>query len=164
MFARNLLPALFVFLTMFLTACISSPVKEFDDINFSEILALGKVIEANKTRAEHEIDLIVRLYEVPIFENDCFVETHGICQNQYYVAVSTYDEYPKTNIFKITQKGVLSNFEWVKDEKVDFVKLALKMDKYSKEAINNNPSLLNVSSVILIELTPKSIHESTEKR
>ncbi len=164
MFSRNLLPTLFVFLSIFLTACASSPVNKTNDINFSKILALGKVIEANEIRAEHEIDLIVRLYEVPIFENDCFVETHGVCQNQYYVAVSTYDENPETNIFKVSQRGVLSSLEWVKDEKVDYVKLVLKMDKYSKEAINNNPGLFNVSSELFIELTPWSIDESTKKR
>lgn len=54
-------------------------------MNLGSVLALGKLIETKSNTATHEIDLYVRLYEMPVYKNDCFVETHGICQNQYYI-------------------------------------------------------------------------------
>lgn len=146
-----------------MSSCAKMPTGNTDHINLSKVLALGKLIEANAKTATHEVDLIVRLYEMPIFENDCFIETHGICQNQYYVAVSTYDEYPETNVFKLNHRGVLVDFHWVEDSQTDYVKLMLVMNKYTTEALENNKNLVNVQSNISVELTPNTISQIIEK-
>ncbi|NOY72591.1 MAG: hypothetical protein GXP14_09485 [Gammaproteobacteria bacterium] len=99
---------------------------------------------------------------MPIYKNDCFVETHGICQNQYYITVSTYDEYPETNIFKLKYKGVLVDLYWMEDNKVDYVKLMLVLNKYTDDATKNNNSLTNNQIKVLVELTPKNIRQTIQ--
>jgi len=143
-----------------MSSCANIPTKNVEAINLGSVLALGKLIETNPNTAAHEIDLFVRLYEMPVYENDCFIETHGICQNQYYVTVSTFDEYPETNVFKLKYKGEIVDSYWMEDNKTDYVKLMLVMEKYTGDALKNNNSLINFQFKVLVELTPKSIRQT----
>ncbi len=76
--------------------------------------------------------------------------------------VSTYDEYPETNIFKLKYKGVLVDLYWMEDNQVDYVKLMLVLDKYTDDATKNNNSLANSKIRVLVELTPKNIRQTLQ--
>ena len=93
---------LFFLAGLLLTACSHSVVKYNVDVNeLSTAMAYGTIKDLNDIDHKIEKDLLVRLYQVPILGEECFVETHGICRNNYYISVSTYDEYPETNVFKL---------------------------------------------------------------
>ena len=78
------------------------------------------------------------------------------------MTVSTFDEYPETNVFKLKYKGEIVDSYWMEDNKTDYVKLMLVMEKYTGDALKNNNSLINVQSNILVELTPKSIQQTRQ--
>ena len=107
-------------------------------------------LNAQSTDTEHE--LLVRLYEVPIFENDCFVETHGICQYEYFITLSTYDEYPDSNVYKLPVKGELQGFNWLADDVPDREQIEFRFAKYSKAALANNSQLVNQQSAVTVKL------------
>jgi len=160
--SNSIISPLLVIASIMISSCANVPTENVKAINFGSVLALGKLIETNPNKAAHEIDLFVRLYEMPVYENDCFIETHGICQNQYYVTVSTYDEYPETNVFKLKYKGEVVDLYWVEDNRVDYVKLMLVLEKYTGDALKNNNSLINSQFRVLVELTPKSIRQTRQ--
>jgi len=121
------------------------------------ILALGKVINLNQSTLSVEPGLFVKLHEVPVFVNDCFKEMHGICQYKYYVSVSSFDEYPETNVYKLSQKGVYRSVEWLDISETDKVSLSIDLDTYTKEALSNNSDLINKKIIINITLGLDSI-------
>jgi len=151
------------FASLFVCSIAYAEQVESKKFNYKQVMALGKVIELNKKSQKNAADLKVRLFELVSHKLKCFIETHGICQYEYYVAVSTFDEYPETNVFKLKHKGVLIQAVWLKSSKVDNVKLELIMDKYTQAAQKNNKKLINVRSVVLVELSIKSINITIEK-
>ena len=129
----------FAFISLaFLTAATAQRAIDSDLIR---VLALGKLHDLNLQHTTWQKDLLIRLYEVPIFENDCFVETHGVCQNEYFLTVSTIDEYPEINIFNLGQKGELIAFEWLEENKVDYVEISFSFRNIRLAASKNNPDL-----------------------
>ena len=140
-------------LTLYLIAC--SPIgkqEQPETVSLIKTLALGRMTELNAQSPDTEHELLVRLYEVPIFENDCFVETHGICQHEYFITVSTYDEYPETNVYKIPYQGELQGFTWLKDEVLDQEQIELQFARYTRAALANNPALVNQKRIIIVKL------------
>lgn len=142
-----------VFLIGFsLLSCYASEYKKPDLSELNAILAVGKSIDLNQQQPDKDQSLLVRIHELPIFENDCFVETHGICQNQYYISVSTFDEYPETNVFKLNHIGSLVTVNWLKESELDHAKISLVLDKYTDEALKNNPALKNQKIKLIVRL------------
>lgn len=125
-------------------------------------MAIGKVIELNDMAPDVDKDLYVRLFQIPVTGEDCFVETHGICRYEFYLTVSTFDEYPEVNVFKLESKGVLAYVKWLPEERYDFVELELTMDRYTQDALRNNKALVNSQSRVLLKLTPTGIDEIRE--
>ncbi len=84
------------FLTMIMIAsCSHIPAK--NDLNINELkaaMSYGTMRQLNDIDPDIEKDLLVRLYQVPMMDRNCFIETHGTCQNKYYLSVSTFDEFP----------------------------------------------------------------------
>ncbi len=132
---------------------------EPDDAGLYKAMSIGKVITLNELQPEIDKDLSVRLYQVPTMDQDCFVETHGICQYEYYVAVSTFDEYPQVNVYKLATKGELAEITWVSDDRVDYVELDVTLNRYTSEALRNNKALDSAATRIRLKLSPTAMEE-----
>ncbi len=147
--------ALFFLVVTLLTACSYGAVKSNPDIKeLNAAMAYGSMKELNNIDPNMEKDLLVRLYQVPIMGERCFVETHGVCQNSYYISVSTFDEFPETNVFKLNMAGDVSRIQWLQENQYDYVEIEFTLSKYTKEAMANNDSLINTQSKVLVKLTP----------
>jgi len=161
---NNITPCLLLALSLGLSACaLPRSDSHSPAIDLPQVLALGKLIDITPRNTDHEIDLMVKVYEVPILENTCFVETHGVCQHAYFIAVSTYDEFPDTNVFQLSNIGVLRNYTWLPDEKTDFVEIEFAMDSYTATALANNKGLKNQPYRVQLQITPKEIKETLLK-
>lgn len=153
-----------LFTTMiFLSACSNNTVKHDLDINeLSSVMAYGAMKELNNIDPDIEKDLLVRLYQSPILGESCFIETHGVCRYNYYVSVSTFDEFPESNIFRLKMVGEITEIHWVKENKYDYVEIEFILNTYTKEALANNTSLVNSQTKVLVKLEPSSIVEVVE--
>jgi len=148
---------LFVLAALLLTACSHSPVRNNVDINeLNAVMAYGTSNDLNKINPEIAKDLLVRLYQLPILGEECFVETHGICRNNYYITVSTFDEYPEINVFKLNMVGEITEIHWIQENEYDYVEIEFSLNKYTKDALANNDDLINVHSKVLVKLNPRN--------
>lgn len=132
------------------------------DINLQNALAFGNTRELNELSPEVEKQLLIKIYESPVYKEGCFRGTHGICQYRYYLSVSTFDEYPETNIYELKTKGEIIKVTWKNEEKIDTATLSLVFNKFTSAAIKNNNSLKNQQSIVHIEVDPSNIFESSE--
>lgn len=150
-----------LFTTMiFLVACSNTAVKHDLDINeLSTVMAYGTMKELNDLDPDIEKDLLVRLYQSPILGENCFIETHGVCRYNYYISVSTFDEFPESNIFRLKMIGEVTETHWMKENKYDYVEIVFTLNTYTKEALENNTSLVNSQTKMLVKLEPRSIIE-----
>lgn len=114
---------------------------------YKRALAYGTQTDLNKIDAEIEKNLQLRLYRIPLSTNTCFVETHGVCQYEYLLSVSSFDEVPEINVFKLPLVGEITGIRWHKPSGVDEAKLDLTLSQYSDAAMKNNPALKNVVSL-----------------
>ncbi len=150
-----------VMLTFMLVSCTTSTSvnKEFESA-----ISYGEIIELNQYSSEVEKQLFVRLYQSPIYKEGCFQETHGICKYRYFLSVSTFDEYPETNIFNLNEVGEITAIEWQDSGDIDTATIDLTMEKYTKMATQNNPNLVDKPIVVRVTLTPKSMQEETHRK
>ncbi len=151
---------LFLFVVIFITACSHNGTKKSFGINdLSIVMAYGSVKELNDINPDIEKDLLIRLYQSPILGENCFTETHGVCRNNYYISVSTFDEFPQSNVFKLKMVGEVTGIRWLQEDKYDYVEIEFTINQHTKEALSNNPSLVNVETKVLIELEPNNLVE-----
>ena len=123
---------------------------------FKRALAYGTQVDLNKIDAGIEKNLQLRLYRIPISTNDCFVETHGVCQYEYLLSVSSFDEAPEVNVFKLPLVGEITGISWRKHGGIDEAQIELSLSQYSDAAIKNNPALKNVTSRHILTANLKS--------
>ena len=123
-------------------------------------ISYGEIIELNEYTDSVDKQLFARLYRSPVFQNDCFKETHGVCQYQYFLSVSSFDEYPETNIYRISEKGEIGKIEWIDSPEIDTAIIEITINKYTKEALVNNADLPPEFSLLRITVTPKHMEES----
>lgn len=126
-------------------------------IGLKTAMAYGKMSELNNSN--RSADLLVRLYQVPVMDGSCFVETHGVCRYRYYVTVSTFDEQPETNVFKLSHEGEVTGVAWQTEDKPDYVEIELALGQYTQAALKNNPALKNTTSKLLLKLSPRAMEE-----
>ncbi len=155
---------LFFLMVILLTGCghivVKSAVKK--DLSVSELsatMAYGIMKELNNLDPDIEKDLLVRLYQSPIFGESCFIETQGVCRNNYYLAVSTFDEFPESTVFKLKMVGEVIEIQWVRESKYDYVEIEFTLNSYTKEALTNNKSLVKAQKKILLKLQPDNFVE-----
>lgn len=127
-----------------------------------QAMAYGEVTHLNDIETAFDKDLLVRLYEVPRFDGNCFKETHGVCQNTYYVSVSTFDEYPQANVFKLDNRGDVTDVKWIETDQYEHAKIKLRMTRYTKAARQNNTALADTNKTVTLELTPQKVTEAHE--
>ncbi len=137
----------------FLTSCATH------DGDLWRAISYGEISEVNGYSSEIEKSLYVRMYQAPIYNEDCFVETHGICKYKYYLSVSTFDEYPEVNLFELRHQGEVVDIRWLENKDVDSATIEFRMSKYTKEALQNNSALAVEVDVFQVVLTPHSMDE-----
>jgi hypothetical protein len=123
-------------------------------------ISFGEIKELNQYSLEVEKQLYVRLYKSPVYKKGCFQETHGICQYRYFISVSTFDEYPETNIFPLNTTGVITDIEWKSNKGIDDATINFTMKRYTEIAILNNPELVQSTTMVKVFLTPRSKKET----
>jgi len=123
-------------------------------------LAFGEIKELNRLDTKVDKQLLLRLYRSPLYLKNCFKETHAVCRYTYFLSVSTYDEYPETNIYMLKTQGEIIKISWINTTTVDTAKLKLTFNSYTREALKNNKSLKNIKRIIFIDINSKNIKES----
>lgn len=151
-----------VALALVIPSLPASAGDSFKAQHLKQAMAYGEIRHLNEIETAFDKDLLVRLYEVTRFGGDCFKETHGVCQNAYYVSVSTFDEYPQANVFEIANKGEVTDVTWIETDQYDHAKIRLLMTRYTKQARRINPDLTNAEKTVTIELTPEELVEGVD--
>ena len=82
------------------------------DSDLKNAISFGEIKYLDKYSPEVEKQLYLRLFQSPVYIKNCFEETHGICFYKYYLSVSTYDEYPETNIYELKSQGEIKNIKY----------------------------------------------------
>lgn len=123
-------------------------------------LAFGSIKELNELDPEIDKQLLLRLYESPLYGDDCLKETHSVCRYVYFLSVSTFDEYPDTNIYKLKTEGHIVSVSWMSDSEVDTAKLNLVFDEYPEEALKNDNSLRHEERTVNVVVNTNNILES----
>ena len=124
-------------------------------------LAYGQRIDLDTLDPAVDKNLSLRLYAVPQPGGDCFVETHGVCANTYYLSVSTFDEYPVANVFRLTHGGEVRDIRWREDATVDQATVEVTMDRYTAAARRNNPALPYARHTLVLTVTPVALVETS---
>jgi len=143
---------IFLMMTLLMACDGNETVNQSKTDNFKAAMAYGSITELNNLDSNIEKNLHVRLYKIPLADSACFVETHGVCQNKYLISVSTLDEYPEFNVFELSTRGDISRIKWLKANKTDSVELEFIFDKYTTQAIKNNPALSNTQIYVKLKL------------
>jgi hypothetical protein len=145
---------------LLLGGCSTNAIKIAPDLK--NAIAFGAMTELNDIDPKQEKDLLVRLYQAPVMNQDCFVETHGVCQYKYFISVSTFDETPEVNVFKLSNLGEITKVSWLPENILDYVELELTINKYTKEALDNNVTLENRPIKVLLKLSTKKLIEEVK--
>lgn len=143
-----------IFLSVLSVSCSSVNTELRNAISF------GDIVELNEYSKNVDKQLVVRLFSSPVYKESCFIETHGVCQYQYFISVSTFDEYPDTNIFRLKETGEIREIKWLNSSGVDTAIIEFKIEKYTMSALQNNPKLVSEAKIINAILTPRSMKES----
>ncbi len=106
---------------------------QIENPRLTEVLALSSV---KQIKAKHHI---IKLYSIPQ-QGSCVPETHWNCDYHYYLAVSTFDEYPEIAVVDLGIVGEISKFELV--ETKGFTEIfQVITNVFSLSAIKANPKL-----------------------
>ncbi len=139
--------ALVLIILLFVSSCAINGQEKVKILNNSllvDILTLGEVTDLNALQENIEKNLSVKIYKVPDKEgNQCFPESHGICQYRYYLATSQIDESPIVGAYYLGVLGEIVEYQWESTELIDTAIIIIKANKYSKEALNYNKALTN---------------------
>ena len=130
------------------------------DNDLQNALAFGDIKVLNEYSAEIDKHLLIRLYSAPIHKESCFVETQGACKFKYFISVSTFDEYPETNIYRLQNEGEITEVNWINTSDVDSAELNLIFNQFSSGALKNNNALINQQKIVNIKANPSEILET----
>ncbi|MBT0961028.1 hypothetical protein [Denitromonas iodatirespirans] len=148
-------------LPLLLAGCTHlAPPAQIAPDDLKAALAYGQRIDLDARDPAIEKNLSLRLYAVPQVGGDCFVETHGVCANTYYLSVSTFDEYPLANVFRLTHEGEVRDVRWREDATVDQATIDVTMDRYTAAARKNNPALPDIRHGLVLTVTPTALIET----
>jgi hypothetical protein len=130
------------------------------DNDLQNALAFGDIKELNEYSVEIDKQLLIRLYSSPIHKENCFLETHGTCKYKYFISVSTFDEYPETNIYKLQNEGEITDINWIDTSDIDSAELNLVFNQFSVAALKNNNTLINHQKIVHIKANSSDISET----
>ena len=130
------------------------------DNDLQNALAFGDIKELNEYSSEIDKQLLIRLYSSPIHKKSCFIETNGTCKYSYFISVSTFDEYPETNIYKLQTEGEITDISWIHTSDIDSAELNLIFNQFSVAALKNNNALINHQKNVHIKASSSEISET----
>lgn len=145
-------------LSLFIVFLLLSSCASYNP-DFSKAVSYGEIQELNNYSPDVDKSLFIRLYQSPVDDGDCFLETHGVCRYKYFLTVSTYDEHPEINVFELRKTGEITNIEWLPDDRVDSATIEFRMSRYTEEALANNASLSADPQTFRVKITPSHIEE-----
>ena len=145
---------------LFLISLLASSPSYAIDTELQQAISFGEIKELNQYSPEIEKQLLVRLFQTPVNGDSCFKEAHGVCQFRYFISVSTFDEHPETNIFKLKTLGEAVDIKWFNSSETDTALIKLILNQYSAEALKNNAQLKNTKTILNIKVSPKKLIES----
>ena len=138
---KTILLTLFVFLNI---TFARDPILNSSPTPFIDILAVGEKISLNTINTNFDKQLSINLYALPSKQaNNCFPESHGICQYEYYVTSSQLDDSPINNLYFLGTLGEVFSYQWEVSNQIDTAIIILKANKYSDIALKYNKSLIN---------------------
>jgi len=133
-------------------------VKKINEPLAVKIMASSMVVELNNLQENIEKKLIVRFYKLAgSEENNCFPESHGICKYKYYIATSQIDENPIINAYYLGELGEIIKYSWEKTSQIDTAIINIKVNKYTKNALNYNKLLNNVEKKYKLIVNPNEL-------
>ncbi len=133
-------------------------IKKINDPFVVKIMASSEIIELNQLQRKIEKNLIVRVYKLSgSEENSCFPESHGICKYKYYIATSQIDENPIVNAYFIGELGEIIQYRWEKTNQIDTAIIDITVNKYTKNALNYNKSLISIEKKYKLIVKPNKI-------
>lgn len=130
------------------------------DSELTKAMSFGEITDLNGYSKDIEKSLFVRLYRSPVYKENCFKETHGVCKYQYFLSVSTFDEYPDIAIYKLSEQGEIKEIHWSKSNEIDTVIIEFTMNSFTDMALKNNSALKPEGKKLLIRVNPSNIEES----
>ena len=151
-----------IFICLFLVISCDSNSQEnitrISDSSVVKLMMLGEVLDLNKLQENIEKNLWLKIYKVPnTSDNECFPESHGICDYKYYLATSQLDDSPILNAYYLGVIGEIIEYEWQETQNIDTAIIKISANKYSKEALAYNKSLQNRKITYQITATPDNV-------
>ena len=137
---------LFVVLLLTISCTTNSQevVREIKGPVFPKLLMLSELQDLNKLQLNIDKNLWVKVYKLPnTEENDCFPESHGICEYKYYIATSQLDDSPTVKAYYLGVLGEIIEYKWEYTSVNDKAIINIVANKYSSEALNYNKLLKN---------------------
>ena len=133
-------------------------VKEIKDPIIPKLLMLSELVDLNNLQQNINKNLWVKIYKLPNTEsNDCFPESHGICEYIYYMATAQLDDSPIINAYYLGVLGEIIEYKWVYTSVNDKAIINIVTNKYSKEALKYNKELKNITTNYSIIAFPNSL-------
>ena len=151
-----------IFICLFLViSCDSNSqenIRRISDSSVVELMIFGEVLDLNKLQENVEKNLWLKIYKVPnISDNECFPESHGVCDYKYYLATSQLDDSPLINAYYLGVIGEIIEYEWQETQNIDTAIIKVTANKYSKEALAYNKSLQNRKVTYQITVTSDNL-------
>ena len=73
----------------------------------------------------------VKVYKLPnTVSNNCFPESHGICNYKYYMATSQLDDSPIINVYYLGVLGEIIDYKWEHTSSIDKAVKNIITNKY----------------------------------
>jgi len=133
-------------------------IEKLDNPLLVRILAFGELTDLNQLQKSVDKELWVKVYKVPSTKmNDCFPESHGICEYEYYLVTSQFDENPIINAYFLGTFGEFTNYEWKPVTSTDKAIINIKVSKYSIAALKYNKTLKNKEKEYQLVALPNKI-------
>ena len=133
------------------------------DTELTKAISFGEITDLNGYSKNIEKSLFVRLYRSPVYKENCFKETHGVCKYQYFLSISTFDEYPDIAIYKLSEQGEIKEIHWSSSSEIDTAIIEFTMNSFTDMALKNNSTLKPESKKLLVRVNPSNIEQSLTK-
>ncbi len=133
-------------------------VKKLDNPLLVKILAFGELTDLNQLQKDIDKELWVKIYQVPSTKkNDCFPESHGICEYEYYLVTSQFDENPTINAYSLGTFGEFTDYKWEPATSTDKAIINIKVSNYSIAALKYNSTLKNKEKEYQLVALPNKV-------
>ena len=152
----------YLFLSLlFLVSCSThseEKIEKLDNPLLVKILAFGELTDLNQLQKDVDKELWVKIYKVPSTKkNDCFPESHGICEYEYYLVTSQFDENPTINAYFLGIFGEFTDYKWESATSTDKAIININVSNYSNAALKYNKTLKKMERKYQLVALPNKI-------